>query len=46
MGRWTVLAQNLIQTHCGAVSVAGGGREGWGWGGVSWDYLRRKPCDV
>lgn len=39
MGRWAVLAQNLIQNHCGAVLVAGGGG-----GGV--DYLRHKLYDV
>ena len=37
MGRWAVLAQNLIQNHCGAVSVAGGG----GGGGLVGDFLRR-----
>ena len=37
MGRWAVLAQNLIQNHCGAVLVAGGG--GGGWGGYSWGLL-------
>ena len=38
MGRWAVLAQNLIQNHCGAVSVERGG-EGVGVGVVG-DYLR------
>ena len=38
MGRWAVLAQNILQNHCGAVSVAGGGGGGWfGWG--SWGLL-------
>ena len=37
MGRWAVLAQNLIQNHCGAVSVERGG-EGGGVGG-SWGLL-------
>ena len=36
MGRWAVLAQNLIQNHCGAVLVAGGGGGG---GGYSWGLL-------
>ena len=43
MGRWAVLVQNLIQNHCGAVLVAGGG--GWGVGIVG-DYLRHKLYDV
>lgn len=38
MGRLAVLAQNLIQNHCGPVSVARGG-EGAGVGVVG-DYLR------
>lgn len=37
MGRLAVLAQNLIQNHCGPVSVARGG--GGGWGGGSWGLL-------
>ena len=44
MGRWAVLAQNILQNHCGAVSVAGGG--GVVWVGVVGDYLRHKLCDV
>ena len=32
MGRWAVLVQNLIQNHCGAVLVAGGGGGGYSWG--------------
>ena len=45
MGRWAVLAQNLIQNHCGAVLVAGGGGGG-GWVGIVGDYLRHKLYDV
>ena len=45
MGRWAVLAHNILQNHCGAVSVAGGGGGG-GLGGVVGDYLRHKLCDV
>ena len=45
MGRWAVLAQNILQNHCGAVSVAGGGGGGV-WVGVVGDYLRHKLCDV
>ena len=37
MGRWAVLAQNILQNHCGAVSVTGGG--GGGLGGGSWGLL-------
>ena len=44
MSRWAVLAQNLIQNHCGAVLVAGGG--GGGWVGIVGDYLRHKLYDV
>ena len=43
MGRWAVLAQNLIQNHCGAVLVAGGGGGGVG---IVGDYLRHKLYDV
>lgn len=43
MGRWAVLAQNLIQNHCGAVLVAGGGGAGVG---IVGDYLRHKLYDV
>ena len=46
MGRWAVLAQNILQNHCGAVSVAGGGGGGVVWVGVVGDYLRHKLCDV
>lgn len=41
MSRWAVLAQNLIQNHCGAVVVAGGGGVG-----IVGDYLRHKLYDV
>ena len=37
MGRWAVLAQNILENHCGAVSVAGGGGGWFGWG--SWGLL-------
>lgn len=42
MSRWAVLAQNLIQNHCGAVLVAGGGAGV----GIVGDYLGHKLYDV
>ena len=42
MGRWAVLAQNLIQNHCGAVLVAEGGGGGVG---IVGDYFRHKLYD-